>query len=154
MTHSRHDEAIDALARLLGPQPSDEAIQRYSAVPLLFEEPRGARSYRGRVELDSWSGTGGVRLRDVTEGHVRRIRLGWKQLHLDVVAERTHDGWQFTARVEDGDDVAHGFVLKVDAKNLLPRSGGYYHWSSKRVPRVLALSSREQQITFEELAWR
>jgi hypothetical protein len=146
--------AIDNLARwLASEEPTPESVERLSAVPLLFDVPKGARARHGKVLIDSWSATGGVALRDATAGHIRRLRLGSDDIHLDLVAERRHDGWQFTARAHAGESVSHGFVLKVDARKLLPKSGGYYHWSSRRVPRALELQSADSHVTFEQVVW-
>jgi hypothetical protein len=73
---------------------------------------------------------------------------------LDLVAERRSDGWQFTARAYHNGEVSHDHILQVGGTKLAPRSGGFYQWSTKGVPRRLELNSVNNRIVFEQIAWR
>lgn len=135
-------------------QPSEEATRRYNSIPLLFEESGARDSVDGRITFDSWQQGDPVSLRDVTDGHLRRVTLKAGPVSIELVAEKTRDCWEFIARVYSVDKVCHDFVIKVGRRKLLSDSGGYYHWSSKLTPGQIELLSFEQNISFERLSWR
>jgi hypothetical protein len=85
---------------------------------------------------------------------IRRLCLKAGKLSLEIVAERRQDCWEFVGRVYDSKKVSSEYVLRVGAKKLLPRSQGFYHWSSKGTPRTLRLLSQDLQVEFERLSWR
>jgi len=133
--------------------PSDAAIQRWSAVPLLYASTPPRQMVPGHVVFDAWS-EGGVALRDATSGHTRCLTLGAGSLLLDLVAWRDSHHWQFTARVRHEERVRHDAVLKTGRLRLLPDSGGFFQWRSRGVPRLLELWSVDQCIAFEPIAWK
>jgi hypothetical protein len=133
--------------------PSGASLERLEAIPLLFETGR-ARALPGKIVYDSWAHGPAVALRDVTDGHVRRVVLRAGKVSLEIVAERRQRDWQFVARVYSGGQVRHGFVLKVGARKLLPGSGGFYQWTSRAVPHSLSLFSYRKNLVFERVSWR
>ena len=135
-------------------QPAAEALKRFEAIPLLFAPQGRGSALSGRVVFDSWSQGAAPALRDATDGHVRRLRLAAGQTTLEILAERRSDRWEFVARAYRGREAAHDFVLKVGSRRLLSRSGGYYHWSARSVPRSLALLSYRCPVVFGGLIWR
>jgi hypothetical protein len=135
-------------------QPTPGALDRYAAVPLIDHRSIQSRRVTGRVSFDSWANRPAAQIRDVTVGLIRRICLKAGKLSLEIVAERRQDNWEFVARVYDKKAVSSEYVLRVGAKNLLPRSQGFYHWSSKGTPRTLRLLSQDLQVDFERLSWR
>jgi hypothetical protein len=158
-TSKQTERALDLLAAHFASgraakrhQPSTDAIRRLGALPLLFEENATKSTKSGRVQFDSWA-EGGVALRDATAGHVRRVRLASGSVGLDLVAERGTGGWQFTARAYHDGNVSHDYILKVGGAKLSPRSGGYFQWRTRGVPRQLELNSQNNRITFEQIAW-
>ncbi len=134
-------------------EPSDESVARLSAIPLLFDEPPAASTRAGEVVYDSWSHGPAVALRDITDGHIRRIQLQAGRISVEIVAEKSKGKWEFVARVYRGKKVVHDFVISVGRKKLLSESGGFFRWSSKAVPRRIGLVSTGESLTFKEIAW-
>jgi len=153
-------EVFEALSRfpLAGRVPiarlTPGALDRYAAVPLIDRQPASAQRITGQVAFDSWANRPAAQIRDVTVGLIRRVCLQAGKLSLEIVAERRQDCWEFVARVYDRKTVSSEYVLRVGAKKLLPRSQGFYHWSSKGTPRTLKLLSQDLQVEFERLSWR
>ena len=133
--------------------PDDAAIARYAAIPLASVEPKRGPVRRGRLAFDSWATAAAPALRDTTAGHVRRFRLAAGAIALEVVAERLQDGWDFVARVYKKEEVSSEYALSVNRQRYLPESQGFYHWSSRTVPRHFALLSPDTSIEFEEIQW-
>ena len=134
-------------------EPSEDAVTRLSAIPLLFSEPSVATTRTGAMVYDSWSRGPLVALRDVTDGYIRRIQLRAGNISLEIVAEMNRGRWEFVARVYRRRSVVHDFVINIGRKKLLSESGGFYRWSSKTVPRKIGLISLGQRLTFERLSW-
>jgi hypothetical protein len=135
-------------------EPSAQAIERYCAVPLLYDVSSGAAPVRGEVTFDSWANQPAVTLRDVVDGHIRRLKLKAGRLTFEIVAERRNNRWEFVARAALGRRVANRFVLRVGRRKLLPQTGGFYFWSSTSVPHRMRLESYEHIVIFEKLAWQ
>ncbi|MFZ5979536.1 MAG: hypothetical protein ACOYVF_02790 [Candidatus Zixiibacteriota bacterium] len=135
-------------------EPSEEALQRYELIPLYYGTEKVATTLQGTIAYDSWAQAGAVSLRDVTEGHVRRLQLKAKQISLEIVAERRRDHWEYIARLYFHGKVTHAFVLKAGTRKVLPFSGGFYYWTSKTVPATIKLLSYKQNVLFDKLSWR
>ncbi len=134
-------------------EPSKEAIARLQVIPLLFDEPHHPAPRTGTVIYDSWSHGPTVGLRDVTDGHIRRLKLRAGKVSVEIVAEMSKGKWEFVARVYRSRTVLHDFVLKIGRKKLLPESGGFFRWSSKTVPHSIGLTSLGESLTFNKLSW-
>jgi len=134
--------------------PSEKALKRYALIPLCHRLTGGGETLYGKVAYDSWAHGAPVALRDTTDGFIRRLQLKAGKISLEIVAERRHNSWEFVARVYTGEKVLHDFVLKVGRDKLLPSSGGFYQWSSSKVPATVKLLSYEQDIVFDKLSWR
>ena len=134
--------------------PSEEALKRYALIPLVHRPAGGGATVHGKVAYDSWAYGEPVALRDTTDGFIRRLQLKAKKICLEIVAERRRNSWEFVARVYSGEKVLHDFVLKVGRDKLLPSSGGFYQWSSTKVPATVKLISYEQNVVFDRLSWR
>ena len=135
-------------------EPSDAALARYELIPLYYGSEEAPATVHGTVAYDSWAQAGAVSLRDVTEGHVRRLQLTAKNISLEIVAERRRDYWEYIARLYHHGKVTHDFVLKVGARKVLPFSGGFYYWTSRTVPATVKLLSYKQKVLFDKLSWR
>jgi len=134
--------------------PSEKALKRYALIPLCHRPTGGGVTVQGKVAYDSWAHGAPVALRDTTNGFIRRLQLKARKISLEIVAERRYNSWEFVARVYRGEKVLHDFVLKVGRDKLLPSSGGFYQWSSSKVPATVKLLSYEQDIVFDKLSWR
>jgi hypothetical protein len=134
-------------------EPNAQAIERHTAIPLLCDRKLATQLLKGTIVFDSWSQQPSLQLRDVGTGFMRRLRLKAREITLEIVAQRHQRLWEFTARVYRGRKASYRWVLRVGGKKLLPQSLGFYHWSSKRAPRSIRLSTRSKQIDFEKLAW-
>ncbi len=134
-------------------KPSTQAVDRFAAIPLLYKNSKNVRHIAGAVTFDSWSQQPLAQLRDAGVGLTRRICLEAGSTRLEIMAERKRDGWEFVARVYEAERVSSEYVLRVGRQKLLPRSQGFFHWSSKRAPKVLRLASNGVEIDFEGLKW-
>lgn len=134
-------------------KPSPAAAARWKTIPLLFSIGGIRRIEKGLIVHDSWASAPALALRDVVDGHIRRLELKSKKVSLEIVAERTWHDWEYTARVYSKNAIENRYVLSAGGVRLLPRSDGFYHWSSSRVPRSIRLISFESQILFERVAW-
>ena len=132
--------------------PSENALDRCGTIPLLSQLADDVPESSGSVVFDSWAGMAPA-MRDIMPGHLRRVQLKAGQTTLEIVAERVNDEWEFVARAYQGDEVKHDYVIKVGRRKLLAESGGFFHWTSKSVPRVVELLSLKRKMVFEELAW-
>jgi hypothetical protein len=132
--------------------PSPDAIERWKATPLLFGA-KGGRFEVGRVINDSWATAPAVALRDIVDGHIRRLELKAGKVVLEIVAERITDHWEFVARVQTGEKTDNNYILNIGRIRLLPYASGFYHWSSSWVPRTIKLISFKRQIAFEKVLW-
>ncbi|MGD8604959.1 MAG: hypothetical protein PVH24_00710 [Candidatus Zixiibacteriota bacterium] len=134
-------------------KPSAQAVDRFAAIPLLYKNTGNARHIAGAVTFDSWSQQPLAQLRDAGIGLTRRICLEAGNTRLEIMAEQKRDGWEFVARVYQAEKVSSEYILRVGRQKLLPRSQGFFHWSSKRAPRILRLASDGVEIDFEGLKW-
>jgi len=133
---------------------SSDALSRLGAIPLLFGDSPVRSEDPGKVVYDSWAQGPAMALRDVSAGHIRRIRLASGRISVEIVAERSHNGWEFVARIYSGSRVAHNFVLNAGGRKFLATSGGFFQWSSITVPHQVRLSSYKGELSFERLRWR
>jgi len=134
--------------------PSKDALQRLLAIPLLCADQASSERIAGRLALDSWQHGPAIALRDVADGHVRRLRFEAGRYVLEMLALRTGQKWEFTARLRHGDRVVHASVLRIGERRLLAQRGGYFCWSSSAVPRKLAVLLLEKQLVFDGILWR
>lgn len=149
-----------SLNRLLDPtgyesadRLSQEALNRFEAIPLLSRDESSIAERTGQISYDTWAGDTAATLRDAAPGYIRRVTLKAGQLILELVAERRKTDWEFVARVYEGNEIRHDFVLRAGRNRVLPRSGGFYRWSSVAVPRLVRLNSYDSNISFQELSW-
>jgi hypothetical protein len=133
-------------------KPSSDAINRWKTIPLFFGG-KGGKSGTGHIISDSWTTAPAVALRDIADGHIRRLELKAGKVVLEIVAERMADHWEFVARVQTKEKIENNYILKVGQIRLLPYSSGFYHWSSTWVPRTIRLISFKRRLVFEKVAW-
>lgn len=134
--------------------PSTDAVERFAAIPLAVDPQRPRQELRGLLAADSWKGHPVAALRDGSVGQARRICFCADRIELEVLAERTHEGWQFVGRIYESGKVSSQYVLRIGQKRLLPKAQGFFHWSSKHAPRTFTLDSPEMRLRFEGLSWK
>lgn len=132
--------------------PAEDAILRWTNVPLLAAPPTGRAEVSGRIVFDSWQERPGA-VRDLPEGLVRRLRLAARDLVLEIVGERRRQGWQFIARIYRDRHPVNDFALKAGRKRLLPGEDSFFAWSSAQPPRTVELLSSDERILFEKVVW-
>ncbi len=135
-------------------QPSRDALASSMAVPALSRSRKPVRKVVGRLSFDSWTASPALDTREAPLGITRRICLEAGAVTLEIVAERTREGWDFVARAYRSGKVASEFALRVGRNSILPRAQGFYHWSSARAPRVINLRSPDLHVSFKGLTWR
>lgn len=133
--------------------PPAELISRCGAICLMHRSGPQRSHRTGRVVFDSWAEGTPVAMRNVTDGHVRCLRLASGSTAIEIVAERQQQQWEFVARVYSGQKVLHDCVLKVGGQKLLARSGGFFHWISKSVPHQIGLLTFGREVSFGRLSW-
>lgn len=133
--------------------PDKHGVERYAAIPLVYGKITPSRLRAGKISYDSWSRVPAMQLRDIGPGATRHLRLTAGTTTLELVAERQQDRWEFTARVYYGKEVMARWALYAGGRKLLPRSLGFYHWSSRHRPRIIRLMTRYEMIQFERLPW-
>jgi len=134
-------------------QPSQDAVNRYTLVPLLFQNRNRGKKCVGDLAYDSWATQSRADLRSAGPGLIRRLCLKAGEISLEIVAERQQAEWIFTARVYAEKNVSSEWVLQVSGKRMLPGALGFYHWKSKRTPQRIELKSVDERIEFAELMW-
>lgn len=132
--------------------PSPDALERWSAVPLLFAAAPPVGRVAGQLVFDGWK-DGLVALRDTASGHTRCLVLQAGSVTLELVAAKDDQGWMFTARARSEEGVRHGLVLKLGRRRMLADAHGFFQWRSHGVPRALELWSRESRLCFESIPW-
>lgn len=134
-------------------RPVPEAIRRFHSIRLLASKQSYTDIKSGIILFDSWAGAPRHQIRDSEPGLIRSLCLKADEVTFDFVCERIQKGWAFTGRVfEFGDAVMH-WILQVGNKKILPKSLGYYHWTSNRSPRTIRLLSSETRIDFAKVDW-
>jgi hypothetical protein len=125
------------------------------AIPLLADRAASSLPQAvGRLARDSWQQGPAIAMRDVADGHARRLSFEAGRYTLEVLAERTEGRWEFVARLRHGSRVVHDSVLAVGRKKLLAERGGYFLWSSASVPGKLVVLLLGQQLVFDGIPWR
>lgn len=133
--------------------PSSDAIERFCSIPLIENRADSAKAGTGRVVYDSWRALPTQAMRNVAEGHIRRVTIKAGRLRLELVAERRAQKWEFIARVYSDKKVRHDCLIITAGRKLLPGSGGFYHWTSTRTPRTIELQTYSQHHLIEGIAW-
>lgn len=159
----KNEKEIDAVKTLLEQitsevqdrivSPGTNAVKRFTAIPLLHKNPVSVTCDTGYIDFDSWAALPAVQMRDISPGFIRRICLTAKNITLEIVAERQQSEWEFTARVYDSGETSQEWILSAGGKKLLPKSLGFYHWTSQRTPSRLRIFNNDRHISFEKLKW-
>ena len=135
--------------------PSDEAMAKHLAIPLLEAIRHTTGRRKGAVVYDSWSQLPALALRDVGKGAERRLRMQAGEVILEFSAERQGDSWDFTARAYEEDQVVSSrYVLKVDGRDVIASGQDCFYWSSQQPPQRMKLISAEAAIDFGSLRWK
>jgi hypothetical protein len=134
-------------------RPDAGAMEGLAAIPLVYESASRRRLVKGAITFDSWSQRPVTQLRDAGVGLTRRVCLEANGVTLEIVAEREQAEWEFTARIYQKNRVSSEYVLRIGRQKLLPKSQGFYHWSSKRAPGKIRLLSSSVEVRFEGLSW-
>ena len=133
--------------------PTAEALERFCSIPLIEDSADSGSACTGSVIFDSWQDLPAHVLRDITDGHIRRVTIKAGSLRLELVAERRDQKWEFVARIYASGRVRHDCLIKAGGRKFLPGSGGFYHWTSKNKPRLVELHTFDQQYVVEGLTW-
>jgi hypothetical protein len=134
-------------------EPPTELLRRQKAIPQLIASRHPAESLPARLVSDSWGDHPAVAVREAPFGVERRLRFRAVSYVVELVADRRLEGWDFVARVYDGEILTRQFILKVGRRKLVPGRGDCYFWSSKRPPQRLQLLSGELRIDLEKVKW-
>ena len=129
-------------------QPSERLLEKLSAIPQLVGSRPARVKVRGRVVYDSWHDLPVAQVRDAGTVRERRLRLAHGAISLEIVAERQTEGWEFTARVYDGENITCKYILKVGRERLAPETHDCYYFKRPTLPKILTLLSPDLQIAF------
>jgi len=133
--------------------PDMHGLERYASIPLVSGKIAPSHILKGRTSYDSWSQLPAMQLRDFGPGATRHLRLTAGMTTLELVAERVQKRWEFTARIYHAKKVTARWAIYAGSRRLLPRSLGFYHWSSNQRPRIIRLITGCEMIQFERLSW-
>lgn len=139
---------FDGAADVVLEDPSAHLIEKLTAIPQLVGSRPARVKVRGRIVYDSWIDLPAAQLRDSGTVRERRMRFAYGNIGLEIVAERHTDGWEFTARVYDGETTTCKYVLKVGRERFAPEMHDCYYFKRPTLPRTLYLLSPDQQIVF------
>lgn len=128
--------------------PPARSIDRAAVIPVLVRPGAPVRTDVGRLIFDSWQHVPAAQLRDASRGLERRLRFSFRDITLEIVAERRPDSWEFSARVYRGDNPSCRFVLRAGRLRVLCDEHECFFWSGRHLPRKLTLLSSEHQIEF------
>ena len=144
---SRYLKPLDVSA------PSPDSCHRHSALPLVVSNWLPYRTKIGKATQDSWTGLPMTVTRDSAMGLERSLRFESGAISLELVADRTPDGWRFAARCYRGSVAAGEFILKVGKRRLSPGLHNCYSWFSQKPPRTVQLLSPSMRLVFEVGVW-
>ncbi len=130
-----------------------DLLDRLSAIPLLFDSSSIKRTVSVPVGEDSWASGKRVGLRDVLDGHLRRIAFTKDPFRFELVAERRQRQWEFVGRFYCRGRVVNDMVLILGRRRVLPGIGGFFHWTSPGVVRHLGLTGPRRTFTLECIVW-
>ena len=148
-----HLTTLAAMERAPLEEPSEDALERMMAAPLLADARRSGKNRSGRLTFDSWADLSRAQLRDLGKGAERRLTLEAGTVVLKLVAQRRGYDWEFTGRVYVDGRASSDYVLRVGRRDLVPETHACYFWKSSRPPRRLKLASPETTIDFGSLTW-
>lgn len=139
---------FEGVADVVIEAPSEHLIEKLSAIPQLVGSRPSRVKVQGRVVFDSWHDIPAAQLRDSGPVSERRLRFAYGAISLEIVAERHITGWEFTARVYDGETISCKYVLKVGRERFAPEMHDCYFFKRRTLPKTLQLLSPDQQISF------
>jgi len=144
---NRHVETLDSVV------PPSEACHRHSTLPLVASNWLPCRTETGKSVRDSWTGLLATVTRDSAVGLERSLRFASGSISLELVADRTPEGWRFAARCYRGPIPSGEFILKIGNKRIPPGLHSCYSWSSLKPPRTIQLLSPSLRLIFETGLW-
>jgi len=134
-------------------EPPANAVIRAGMIPLLVKASRPRIVSSGYIEHDSWSGMPAMQARNSVSGMERQLQLVAGSVRVGLIAERTHSGWSFIARIYNKESVSSEYVIKVGRQRITSGQSSVYRWQMVRPPRRLVLVSTSGSISFEDVVW-
>ncbi|UCC43375.1 MAG: hypothetical protein JSU65_09530 [Candidatus Zixiibacteriota bacterium] len=134
-------------------EPSEAAVRRSKAIARIDQSRKPLKTLTGAIIFDSWKSQPALAVRQAPFGIERRIRFKLQQYTMEFVGIRQMTGWEFVARVYDGDAVTRQFVLQTGTRKLVVGSGDCFHWHSQQPPRRMRLLSKLLGIDLGSLQW-
>ena len=144
---NRYSETLDFEA------PPPEAYYRHSTLPLTASNWVPRRTDIGESIYDSWTGLPATVTRDSAMGLERSLRFASGSISLELVADRTPEGWSFAARCYRGSAPSGEFILKIGGKRISPGLHYCYAWTSLQPPRKILLLSPSLRLVFDTSLW-
>jgi len=129
------------------------AVNRHAALPLVIGDWTPRNSQIGRTVRDSWINLPATVTRDAAMGLERSLRLSAGPIALELVGDRSPEGWRFVARCYRRGAATGEFVLKVGRERLQPGLHECYSWTSRKPPRRIQLLSPALLLTFDTGKW-
>jgi hypothetical protein len=86
-------------------------------------------------------------------GFERNLHFASGAIRLELVADRTPEGWRFAARCYKSEIPSGEFILKIGTKRILPGLHDCYSWFSPKPPRTIQLLSPSLRLVFETGKW-
>jgi len=129
--------------------PSPSTYLRHGNLPLFASDWVPRRSLAGQSVYDSWTHLPATITRDSAMGLARNLRYTAGEVTLELVADRTPEGWHFAARCYRGASPSAEFVLQVGKRRMQPGLQYCYAWTAPRPPRRIQLLSPSLKLVVE-----
>jgi len=143
----------ESLALLDGSTPLPGALHRHSCLPLSASNWLPRQTKTGKSVHDSWTGLPVTVTRDSAMGLERGLRFTSGTISLELVADRTPEGWRFAARCYRGAVPSGEFILRIGKQRLSPGLHDCYTWTSSRPPHKIQLLSPSLRLVFDTGLW-
>jgi hypothetical protein len=133
--------------------PFPRELSKHANLPLLSSDWIPRRTDTGKTVHDSWTGLPVTVTRDSAMGLERSLRFASGPITLELVADRTPEGWRLAARCYRSEVPSGEFILKIGRRRMAPGLHDCYSWSALLPPRKIQLLSPSLRLVFDTDSW-
>jgi hypothetical protein len=133
--------------------PFPRELSKHANLPLLKSDWIPRRTDIGKSVHDSWTGLPVTVTRDSAMGLERSLRFSSGPISLELVADRTPEGWRFAARCYRSGVPSGEFVLKIGRQRIAPGLHDCYSWTALQPPKKIQLLSPSLRLVLDTGTW-
>lgn len=133
------------------PDPPESWIKKAGAIGHASRVPKNLKRVKARLIYDSWQTAQPVGVRGSISSDHRRIEFESQGRVLDLRAERSKEGWTFTAQLSGTPDSNN--LLVCGSQTIWPDANGLFQWTSKRPPRKISVHIDNESVDLPEFKW-